>query len=238
MNLPFLAASPAGPVHLQRELRRDELESMCAPLLDALAAPCERALKDARMTAGDIDQVLLVGGMSRMPAVQSRVVEIFGREPSKGVNPDEIVAQGAATQTGIMGGELQEVVLLDVTPHSLGIRVAGDRMSVLLNANTTVPTRAQKTFATTEDNQTFVTLEVYQGDHEKVSDNCYLGRFTLGDLPPRPRGKTHVEVDFTVDVDGLLAVSATEHETGKAASVTIEAAGGLSDDQIRQLRQR
>lgn len=235
MNLPFLAASPAGPVHLQRELRRDELEAMCGPLLDALAAPCERALRDARMSAGDIDQVLLVGGMSRMPAVQARVVEIFGREPSKGVNPDEIVAQGAATQSAIMGGELQEVVLLDVTPHSLGIRVTGDRMSILLSANTTVPTRAQKTFATTEDNQTFVTLEVYQGDHDKVTNNCYLGRFTLGDLPPRPKGKTRVEVDFTVDVDGLLSVSATEHDSGKAASVTIEPAGGLSDAEIREL---
>ncbi len=238
MNLPFLAASPAGPVHLQREFRRDELEAMCAPLIDALAAPCERALKDARMGASDIDQVLLVGGMSRMPAVQSRVVDVFGREPSKGVNPDEIVAQGAATQSAIMGGELQEVVLLDVTPHSLGIRVTGDRMSILLAANTTVPTRAQKTFATTEDNQTFVTLEVYQGDHELVTENCYLGRFTLGDLPPRLKGETRVEVNFTVDVDGLLEVSATEHESGKAASVKIEPAGGLSDSDIRELRGR
>lgn len=236
INLPFLAASQAGPAHLQRELNRSELEGLCAPLIDALAAPCERSLRDARLSASDIDQVLLVGGMSRMPAVQARVVEIFGREPSKGVNPDEIVAMGAATQSAIMGGELQEVVLLDVTPHSLGIRVAGDRMSVLLTANTTVPTRAKKTFATTEDNQTFVILEVYQGEHPEASKNRYLGRFTLGDLPARPQGKTHVQVDFTMDVDGLLEVSATETETGKVATVTIEPAGGLSADQIQSLR--
>ena len=236
INLPFLAASQTGPAHLQRELKRSELEGLCAPLIDALAAPCERALRDARLSASDIDQVLLVGGMSRMPAVQARVVEIFGREPSKGVNPDEIVAMGAATQSAIMGGELQEVVLLDVTPHSLGIKVAGDRMSVLLEANTTVPTRAKKTFATTEDNQTFVTLEVYQGEHPEVSKNRYLGRFTLGDLPARPLGKTHVEVSFTMDADGLLEVSATEAESGKVASVAIEPAGGLSAQEIRALR--
>jgi molecular chaperone DnaK len=236
INLPFLAATQAGPAHLQRALERSELEGLCEPLIDALAAPCERALKDARMDASDIDQVLLVGGMTRMPAVQKRVVEIFGREASKGVNPDEIVAMGAATQSGIMGGELQEVVLLDVTPHSLGIRVAGNRMSVLVPSNTTVPTRAMKTFATTEDNQTFVTLEVYQGESLSTDENRYLGKFTLGDLPPRPRGKTHVQVDFTMDVDGMLEVSATETETGKAATVTIEPAGGLNADQVDALR--
>lgn len=236
LNLPFLAASQSGPVHLQRELSRSELESLCASLLDSLAAPCKRALRDAHMAPSDIDQVLLVGGMSRMPAVQKRVVEIFGREPSKGVNPDEIVALGAATQSGIMGGELQEVVLLDVTPHSLGIRVAGDRMSTLLSANTTVPTRAKKTFATTEDNQSYVTLEVYQGEHEDVRANTYLGRFTLGDLPLRPKGKTRVDVNFTVDVDGMLEVSATEIETGRAATVSIEPGGGLSASQVDALR--
>lgn len=236
INLPFLASGPGGPLHLQRELSRSELEALCAPLIAALAGPCQRALSDARMSAGDIDQVLLVGGMSRMPAVQAKVVEIFGREPSKGVNPDEIVALGAATQSGIMGGELQEVVLLDVTPHRLGIRVAGDRMSGLIEANTTVPTRAQKTFATTEDDQTYVTLEVYQGQHEAASDNRYLGRFTLGGLPPLPKGKTRVDVDFMMDVDGLLEVSATEHGTGKVTSVTIEPGSGLSAEQLKALR--
>lgn len=236
INLPFLAANASGPMHFQRELSRGELEKLSASLLGALEAPCRRALEDARMSAEDIDQVLLVGGMSRMPAVQRKVVDIFGREPSKGVNPDEIVAQGAATQSGIMGGELQEVVLLDVTPHSLGIKVAGNRMSVLIPSNTTVPTRANKTFATTEDNQTFVSLEVYQGEHESVEENRYLGRFTLGDLPARPRGKTRVEVHFTMDADGMLEVAATESSSGKAATVTIEAAGGLSPTEIASLQ--
>ncbi len=235
INLPFLAASEAGPAHLQRTVKRSELEGMCQSLLDALAAPCERALKDAKLVAGDIDQVLLVGGMTRMPSVQTRVVDIFGRDPSKGVNPDEIVAMGAATQSAIMSGELQELVLLDVTPHALGIRVAGDRMSVLLSSNTTLPTRAKKTFATTENNQTFVSLEVYQGGSETVTENRYLGRFTLGDLPTRPAGKTHVEVVFTMDADGLLEVTATENETGKAATVSLEPAGGLDEDQMSAL---
>jgi len=236
INLPFLAASAEGPAHLQRDLERSELEGLCGSLLEALAAPCERALRDARLQASDIDQVLLVGGMSRMPSVQTRVVEIFGREPSKGVNPDEIVAMGAATQSAIVSGEIQELVLLDVTPHSLGIRVAGNRMSVLLPSNTTLPSRAKKTFATTEDNQTFVTLEVYQGEETDVSGNRYLGRFTLGDLPTRPKGKTHVEINFTMDVDGLLEVSALETETGKEASVTIEPAGGLTDAEVTAMQ--
>ncbi len=235
INLPFLAASQGGPVHLQRELSRVDLEEMCAPLLDILAAPCERALKDSGMTVEDIDQVLLVGGMSRMPSVQAKVKEIFGKDPSKGVNPDEIVALGAATQSGVMGGELQEVVLLDVTPHSLGIRVSGDRMSTMIAANTTVPTRAEKTFSTTEDNQSFVTLEVYQGEDSNTANNRYLGKFTLGDLTLRPKGKTRVQVHFTMDVDGLLEVTATEGESGKEASVKIEPAGGLNLSDIDRL---
>lgn len=236
INLPFLAASQAGPLHLQREFSRADLEKLAQPLLESLAPPCEEALKVARMSASDIDQVLLVGGMSRMPAVQSRVVEIFGREPSKGVNPDEIVALGAAVQSAIIGGELQEVVLLDVTPHSLGIRVAGDRMSKLLSANTSIPARANKTFSTTEDNQQFVTLEVYQGEDEDAGNNRYLGRFTLGDLTPRPKGKTRVEVHFTMDVDGLLEVTASEKDGGKEATVTIDPAGGLTQDEINRLQ--
>ncbi len=236
INLPFLAASQAGPAHLQRSLKRSELDGMCQTLLNALAAPCKRALLDAKLEASEIDQVLLVGGMTRMPSVQERVVKIFEREPSKGVNPDEIVAMGAATQSAIMGGELQELVLLDVTPHALGIRVAGDKMSVLLSSNTTLPTRAKKTFATTETGQTFVSLEVYQGGDSKVTENRYLGRFTLGDLPARPAGKTHVEVTFTMDADGLLEVTATETETGLAATVTLEPAGGLSTDEVAALR--
>jgi molecular chaperone DnaK len=235
LNLPFLAAGPGGPVHLQREITRGEFETIARELLAALEAPCRRALQDAHVTAQDIDQVLLVGGMSRMPAVQERVVEIFGKEPSKNVNPDEIVAMGAAIQSGIMGGELQEVILLDVTPHSLGIRTAGNRMSVLIPSNTTVPTRERKIFATTEDNQDFVSIGVYQGASEVASENRFLGRFVLGGLPQDMKGKVRVEVSFTIDADGILEVSASELSSGKAASVTIEAASGLSSDELERL---
>ncbi|HTM22391.1 MAG TPA: molecular chaperone DnaK [Kofleriaceae bacterium] len=236
LNLPFLAVGPGGPVHLQRDLSRGELETLCKGLLGRLEGPCREALRMAHCTPADIDQVLLVGGMTRMPAVQERVIQIFGKEPSKGVNPDEIVAMGAAVQSGIVGGELQEVILLDVTPHSLGLRVAGDKMSVLIPAQTTIPTREQKVFATTEDNQQFVAIEVYQGEGERASDNRRLGRFVLGDLPGGKAGEVRVRVSFTMDVDGLLAVQATEMTTGKATSVTIEAASGLTPMELQRLQ--
>jgi molecular chaperone DnaK len=235
INLPFLAAGPDGPIHFQRELSRGEIESVCADLLEALEPPCRRALSEAGLEAADLDQVLLVGGMTRMPAVQSRVVRIFGKQPSKGVNPDEIVALGAAVQSGIVTGEIEEVVLLDVTPRSLGLKVAGDRMSTLIPANTTVPTREKKLFATTEDNQTFVALEIYQGEEETASTNRRLGRFILGDLPARPAGELRVEVSFSVDSNGILEVSAIERESGRAASVTVEASSGLSREEVEQL---
>jgi molecular chaperone DnaK len=235
INLPFLAAGPGGPIHLQRELSRGELESICRELLERLEAPCRHALDQAHVTAADIDQVLLVGGMTRMPSVASRVVHIFGKQPSKGVNPDEIVAMGAAVQSGIMGGALQEIILLDVTPHSLGVRVAGDRMSVVVPANTTIPTREKKTFATTENNQSLVAIEIYQGEQEKASQNRHLGRFVLGDLPLRKAGEVRVEVLFTLDADGVLEVSATVLESGQAASVRIEAASGLSRSELERL---
>jgi len=238
VNLPFIAVGTGGPLHLMRELSRGEVERAVRPLLERLDAPCRKALADARTAAEDIDQVLLVGGMTRMPAVQERVVAIFDKPPSKGVNPDEIVAMGAAVHSGIMGGELQEVVLLDVTPHSLGVRVTGDRMSVVIPANTSIPTRERKTFATTEDNQTYVAIEVYQGAHEQVQRNRRLGRFILGDLKAAPRGQTRVEVSFTLDADGILEVAATEVATGKATSVTIEAASGLAKDEIQRLSAR
>lgn len=235
VNLPFIAAGPSGPVHLQRELRRGELEAACKSLLERLEAPCRKAMKMAHVGPEDIDQILLVGGMSRMPAVQERVFLIFDKSPSKGVNPDEIVAMGAAVQSAIVGGELQEVVLLDVTPHSMGVRVAGDRLSVIIPANTTIPTREQKTFATTEDDQTYVAIEVYQGEDAKATANRRLGRFVLGDLPRAPRGKVRVEVSFTMDADGILEVAARELSTGKATTVTIEAASGLSASEIERL---
>ena len=238
INLPFLSVGPGGPIHLMREVSRGELEAACRELLGALEAPCRKALADARMEPADIDQVLLVGGMTRMPSVAARVVEIFGKTPSKGVNPDEIVAMGAAVQSGIIGGEITEVVLLDVTPHSLGLKVAGDMLSIVIPANTTIPTREEKVFATTDDQQTHVAIEVYQGESTKATDNRYLGRFVLGDLPARPAGKVRVRVSFTLDADGLLEVTATENETGRAASVRIEAASGLSRSELERLGAR
>jgi molecular chaperone DnaK len=238
VNLPFIAAGPQGPLHLMRELERGQLERACKVLLDRLEQPCTRALADAHCTPADIDQVLLVGGMTRMPAVQERAERIFGKPASKGVNPDEIVAMGAAVHSGIMGGELQEVVLLDVTPHNMGVRVAGDKMSVVIQANTSIPTRAKKVFATTEDNQTFVAIEIHQGPQDVASKNRRIGRFVLGDLRAAPRGHTKVEVSFTLDADGILEVTAVEVGTGKAATVTIEASSGLTADEIAHLNQR
>ena len=238
VNLPFIAAGAAGPLHLIRELERGQLERAYKHLLDRLEKPCMLALGAAHCTPADIDQVLLVGGMSRMPAVQERAVKIFDKPPSRGVNPDEIVAMGAAVHSGIMGGELQEVVLLDVTPHDMGVKVAGDRMSVVITANTSIPTRAKKVFATTEDNQTFVAIEIYQGEHELASRNRRLGRFVLGDLRAAPRGATKVEVSFTMDADGILEIAAAEIGTGRAASVTIEASSGLTAEEIARLGSR
>jgi molecular chaperone DnaK len=214
------------------------LERACKVLLEKLEAPCVKALADAHCTPADIDQVILVGGMTRMPAVQERAEKIFGKPGSKGVNPDEIVAMGAAVHSGIMGGELQEVVLLDVTPHNMGVKVSGDKMSVVIQANTSIPTRAKKVFATTEDSQTFVAIEIHQGEHEAASKNRRIGRFVLGDLEPAPRGRTKVEVSFTMDADGILEVNAVEVGTGRAATVTIEASSGLTADEISSLGAR
>jgi len=238
INLPFIAAGAQGPVHLMRELERGQLERACKALLDKLEAPCHKALNEAHCTPADIDQVVLVGGMTRMPAVQERAERIFGKPGSKGVNPDEIVAMGAAVHSGIMGGELQEVVLLDVTPHNMGVKVTGDKMSVVIGANTSIPTRAKKQFATTEDAQTFVEIEIYQGEHELASKNRRIGRFVLGDLTPAPRARTKVEVSFTMDADGILEVTAAEVGTGRNATVTIEASSGLTADEIASLGRR
>jgi len=238
VNLPFIAASSSGPLHLMRELERGQLERACRTLFERLEAPCKRALAEAHCTPADIDQVILVGGMTRMPEVQERAERIFGKPGSKGVNPDEIVAMGAAVHSGIMGGELQEVVLLDVTPHNMGVKVAGDRMSVVIQSNTSIPTRAKKVFATTEDDQDFVAIEIYQGENELASKNRRLGRFVLSDLTRATRGRTKVEVSFTMDADGILEVSAVEVGTGRASTVTIEASSGLTADEIKQLAAR
>jgi molecular chaperone DnaK len=209
---------------------------MCRDLIARLEGPVRAALKDAKLSARDIDQVVLVGGMTRMPIVQEKVEEIFGKKPSKGVNPDEIVAIGAAVQSAIMGGELQEVVLLDVTPHSVGIKVFGDKVSVIIPRNTTVPTRERKIFVTTEDDQEFVAIEVVQGEEPVASQNRLLGRFVLGDIPRRPAGHVRVEVSFTIDADGILHVSATEQTTGKATSIVIQASSGLPAADVAKLQ--
>jgi molecular chaperone DnaK len=236
INLPFLSVGPAGPLHLQREIKRIELENLCKDLIQRTEDPCRRALADARLLAKDIDQVVLVGGMTRMPAIQEKVEAFFGKKPSKGVNPDEIVAIGAATQSAIMGGELQEVVLLDVIPHSVGIRVRDDKFSVLIPRNTTVPTRERKIFSTTENDQDFVAIEVYQGEDELATRNRMLGRFILGELPAATAGQVRVEVSFTLDADGILHVSATEQTTGKATSLVIQAMSGLAPAEVKRLQ--
>jgi molecular chaperone DnaK len=235
VNIPFIAQRGSEPVHFQHEVRRVELETLTSDLLDALDVPCQKAIKDARLQPSQLDQVILVGGMTRMPAVQQRIETIFEKQASKGVNPDEIVAVGAATQSAVLAGTLREVVLLDVTPHALGIRAEGDRMSVIIPRNCTVPTREHKIFATTQDQQTHVTIEVFQGDETDVRRNRSLGEFTLGGLPEARAGDVHVEVAFTIDVDGILQVSAREMATGKAASIKVTAFSGLSQGEVSRL---
>ncbi|HJZ83712.1 MAG TPA: molecular chaperone DnaK [Polyangia bacterium] len=235
VNLPFVAQRDGQPVHFQHEIRRRELETLTGDLVAQLEPSCQRALEDARIEPRELDHVILVGGMTRMPAVQQRIEAIFGRPPSKGVNPDEIVAVGAATQSAILEGALREVVLLDVTPHALGIRAEGDRMSVIIPRNCTVPTREHKIFATTQDDQTLVTIEMFQGDEVDVRKNRSLGEFTLGGLPRAGAGEIHVEVAFTVDVDGILHVSAQEMATGRAASIKVSACSGLPPSEVARL---
>jgi len=239
INLPFIATGPSGPLHIDiAALERGVLEGLVNELVERLEAPCARALEDAELSHEELDQVLLVGGMTRMPLVQRKVEEIFGNKIAKDVNPDEIVAVGAAIQCGIMGGEIEDVVLLDVTPHSLGVRVKGDRMATVIPRNTTIPTSESKRFATTEDDQTYVEIQVYQGEGGNVHDNTPLGRFTLGDLPARRRGEVQVNVNFLVNADGVLEVSAHELSSGKQASVRIAASAGLTKNEVRELRQR
>jgi molecular chaperone DnaK len=236
INLPFICTGPRGPLHLKRDvIERSTLERVTAKLIERLEAPCARALQDAGLTAADLDQVLLVGGMTRMPAVQRKVEAIFGKISAKDVNPDEIVAIGAATQCAILAGEIQDVVLLDVTPHSLGVRVKDGRMSPVIVKNTTIPTSEKKLFATTRDNQDFVEIMVYQGEQPLVDHNTFLGRFTLGDLPKKPAGKVAVEVTFLLDADGVLNVSARELSSDKQASVKISPSSGLSRGQVESL---
>lgn len=238
VSLPFLAVDASGPKHFNLTLTRGELEEICAPLLDRIDGPCQRALDDAGLEPSDLTEVLLVGGMTRMPAVQHRVADIFGRKPSKGVNPDEAVAMGAAIQGGVLAGEVQDVILLDVTPHSLGIRVQGGRMSTVIPRNTTVPVRETKTFATTEDLQTEVVLHVLQGEDEVAARNTHLGTFTLDQLEPRGVGEVRVEVTFEINADGIVNVTAIDPGTGKQSHITIDGAHGLNASEKARAERR
>jgi molecular chaperone DnaK len=232
VNLPFITADASGPKHMNIKLTRAKLEALVADLLDKLEGPCRQAMKDAGLSTGDIDEVILVGGMTRMPAVQERVKKFFGREPHRGVNPDEVVAIGAAIQGGVLQGDVKDVLLLDVTPLSLGIETLGGVMTRLIEKNTTIPTRKSQIFSTAADSQPAVSIHVLQGEREMASGNKTLGRFELVGIPPAPRGVPQIEVTFDIDANGIVSVSAKDLATGKEQSIKITASSGLSQEEI------
>jgi molecular chaperone DnaK len=235
INLPFVTADATGPKHLLMKLTRAKLELLCADLIDKLEGPCRTALKDAGLSPADVDEVILVGGMTRMPVVQKKVQDIFGKAPNKSVNPDEVVAIGAAIQAGVLRGDVKDVLLLDVTPLSLGIETLGSVMTKLIEKNTTIPCRKSQVFSTASDNQPEVTIHVLQGEREMASDNKTLGNFNLAGIPPAPRGVPQVEVTFDIDANGIVHVSAKDLGTGKEQSIRITASSGLSKEEIDKM---
>ena len=235
INLPYITADASGPKHLNLKMTRTDLEKLVEDLVQRTLEPCKVALNDAGLSASDVDDVILVGGQTRMPKVQEVVEKFFGKAPRKDVNPDEAVAMGAAVQGGVLGGEVKDVLLLDVTPLSLGIETMGGVMTKLIEKNTTIPTKANQVFSTADDNQTAVTVHVLQGEREQAAANKSLGRFDLSDIPPAPRGVPQIEVNFDIDANGILNVSAKDKATGKEQSIVIKASSGLSDDEVDRM---